>query len=336
MGQSLWLLPNAEPVGPWTRARLMLSEMPAGNLPLLVFRAQPDGATQTDLEKLGVGYFSLGKKGLNVLATWWKLKSLIRDHAIRRVHVWELKDLAICVLAANKSHSVTCEVSEGQQPPVLFKWWKKGLERVDGWFCRGSVPWVDLVKVRNVRGWVSGSIDDLSIRESANESRQVLLVADSPRAIREGLWAFDIFKHAWPDSRLVILASANVKEAAMNFSATLGLRAGIHYACDWSEVHANPNIFSVVVLGSGPWVGDVALRALARGIPVLAEENVAVGSLIQQGVPLQPVVSGDRAALAAALQKIAENGRESAGISRKFPRDLFAESDLPFYLKAAF
>lgn len=331
MGPRLWLFPDADPVGPWARGGVMLAHLPANRLPLLVFRAEPDAPIRSELDGLGVEYYSLGKKGLNPVATWWKLRSFLRKLQSPRVHVWDLEDLTVGVLAANDGCQVSCEVSEGRVPPRIFRWWKQGLNRVSHWYCQGRSPWVDPGKVKEVRGWVRVSSRETPAPRMAPSDLSVLLVADSPRAVREGLWAFDIFKHAWPGAGLKILASPSTQKTARKFSGTLGLGAGIQFLQRWSEAEAHSPVLAVVVLGSGPWTGDSALRALSWGVPVLAEESGPVRRAIAQGAPLHPVPGGDRAGLAAALQKLAVAQKEGGPRPFTFPSHLCATFDLPFY-----
>lgn len=331
MASPCWLLPHADPVGPWVRARSLLPHLPATRQPLMIFRAEPSSAVRSELDELGVRYFSLGKKGLNAVAAWWKSRALLQVHGVHWVHVWDLEDLPIAILALPSECRVSCEVAEGQVPPRIFYWWKKGLDRVQRWYCRGPVPWVDSQKVRGVSAWSGEAFTDRPKQADLVNEAHVLLVADSPRALREGLWAFDIFRHAWPAARMSVLASSSAREAAMGFARTLGLSSAIDSLDNWPKVATHCSFIAVAVLGSGPWAGDAALRAFSFGVPVLAEDHAALRGLIARGVPLEVVGQGDRAGLAAALQKINLGVKARPSGPGAIPRQFSPAFDLPFY-----
>jgi len=120
MSPPCWLLPHADPVGPWLRARSLVAHLPGNRLPLLIFRAEPSPAVRGELGDLGISYLSLGKKGLNALAAAWKLRALLRAYRAPRVHVWDLADLPIAVVAVPSDTRVFCEIAEGQVPPRFF------------------------------------------------------------------------------------------------------------------------------------------------------------------------------------------------------------------------
>lgn len=322
MSISVWLLPDDAPVGPWARAHLLLAKVKDRPLPTLIFRTAPDARTQEILRRLGVSSHGLGKKGLNRLASWWKLRTILRQYRARFLHVWELSDLAIAVPAAPEDCQVACEITEGQKPPAILDWVFGGPSRVSRWFCRGQVEGMDPVRVVRVNRWGFAPDNLLLTQNSVSvDMAPLLLVADSAQAVREGLWAFDIFKHAWPQAKLRVLASQPVQAAARDFARTLELGERVTFLYRWPDLETTDPVFAVVALGSGPWVCDAALRALSFGAPVLAERSKSILDAVAQGVPFIPVNPGDRAGLAAALQGLVtgprklsvEDGRKSGG-----------------------
>ena len=334
MSPPCWLLPHADPVGPWLRARSLVAHLPGNRLPLLIFRAEPSPAVRGELGDLGISYLSLGKKGLNALAAAWKLRALLRAYRAPRVHVWDLADLPIAVVAVPSDTRVCCEIAEGQVPPRFFYWWKKGLDRVHRWYRRGVVPWLDHQKALEVSAWAGEPPADRPKQTDGASEAHVLLVADSPRAVREGLWAYDIFRHAWPAARMSVLASSSTLETGRGFARTLGLASAIDSLDNWPKLDSKNPFCAVSVLGSGPWAGDAALRALSFGVPVLAEDHAAVRGSIARGAPLLAVGPGDRAGLAAALQKIQLGAMDSPPEPFIIPRHFSPETDLAVYTEA--
>lgn len=323
MSVSVWLLPDDAPVGPWARAQILLAEAKAHTLPTVIFRTEPDARTRGFFQGLGLGYQILGKKGLNPIATWWKLRASLRQLRARLLHVWDMADLTIALAAAPGDCQVACEITEGQKPPVLQEWWFGGVSGVSRWFCRGQVGGIDPARVVRVNRWAVGPENlDLKQQTTTVDKAPVVLLADSAQAAREGLWAFDIFKHAWPQANLRVLASQPVQIAARDFARTLKLGECLTFQDHWPNLSSAEPAFAVVALGSGPWVCDAALRALSWGAPVLAERSNAVLAANAQGSPFIPVLPGDRAGLAAALQALVTDPRkgplEGGSVSEKW------------------
>lgn|GEM_PF-1410971 len=311
MSASWWLFPDDNPVGPWLCAELLLDALGGCESPVACFRREASPETKLAIEKRGITCVSLGRSGANLLGVLWSLRGKLRERPVGRLHVWDTADLPLAVAAICPGIFLSCEVHEAQKCPRLFDWWPSGLERVNNWLCRGQIKWVRNAKETPVSGVVSFPRHLPQAFKSLEEgSLRILLIADSPRAIREGLWAFDIFRHAWLGARLEILSVGPNRDAAAAFGATLALGGSLGFSDRWPEFLPDDGPWAVVVLGHGPWIYDAALRALSLGAPVVVESSPSVAKAIVEGAPLVSIAGGDRAGLAAALQRlVTESGQ---------------------------
>lgn len=305
MSRGAWLLPNDDPLGPWLRVKPLLKGFSAQLRPLVLFRMEPSAKTREVLGKMEVDFCVLGRRGSNRVSCAWRLGKLLRSEKFGELIVWDVQELPYALLAAPRNLGVSCELERAQQKPGYLKW----LPVVRRWFRRGVVG-PDAPGEIPVPYLFPGTPEEATVRISSGggAKAKILLLADNRQTVRDGLWGFDIFRHAWPGSTLKVVGCPEVLEAARNFAKVLGLGDSVSYQGEWPRrEEMTDGFWMIVLLGTGPWQGDSCLRARTLGCPVLAQENETSSALHAKKIIEGVVRQGDRAGLAATLQATFQN-----------------------------
>jgi glycosyltransferase involved in cell wall biosynthesis len=134
---------------------------------------------------------------------------------------------------------------------------------------------------------------------------------DAAAGLRTAVWAFDILKYADPAVYYVLFGDGPERGRVSRFSQAVGF--------DDDRVRfagSKGYVAEVIGLSEVAWVThlrggvNIALEAMAAGVPVVAFHNRDLAGVIEDGVTGRLVPAGDRIRLAAATTDLLENPAE--------------------------
>jgi len=123
---------------------------------------------------------------------------------------------------------------------------------------------------------------------------------DAASGLKHAVWAFDVLKYAARDVYLVLVGDGPERGRTARFSRAIGF--------DDDRVRfagTRPDLPAVFGLAEVAWVthqrggANVALEAMAAGVPVVGFDTPAVASVVDDGATGRLVPPGDRVRLAA-------------------------------------
>ena len=309
--EPVWLLTTDEPGGQWSRASILLQGLVQsrhGLKPELFFLVPPRRTTVALLRSMGIRFQAIGRTGTNLMGVAWRLRQALIHTRAAVLHVWNPDNLFLTLAGIPESMQLWCEVGAWEAHPPWISWLGRCGRKVDRWFYRMSPGWQE-GHLQTQMPWMMPNSEILRLMQwSANiDCPRVLLVAGGENAARVGLWAFDIFRHAWPESRFTLSGSRQALLAGREFVNTLGLQmvCTIDEEGDWHQANQK-DISFVMVLGTEKGIADDALGWLHTGLPVVVENSAAIADIRKRGAPLQIVSRGDRSGLASALQEVTQ------------------------------
>jgi glycosyltransferase involved in cell wall biosynthesis len=147
--------------------------------------------------------------------------------------------------------------------------------------------------------------DPADLRRSLDipESGRLILAAgrfDNTAGLRHAIWAFDVLKFAIPDVYLVLAGDGPDRGRTARFSSALA--SGDHRV---RFAGTRPDLAALMGLAEVAWVThtrggtNIALEAMAAGVPVVALANPDIARVIEDGATGRMVPAGDRIRLAA-------------------------------------
>jgi glycosyltransferase involved in cell wall biosynthesis len=284
----------------------------------------PLGAAADWLKEAGVTVHALGRRRRFAFAAGWQLRRLVAELGVDLVHAWRRPAWRAAATLPRRSTGPALIVSQplrGGRPLPLDRWLLRRADRLvvenaaeaDALRATG----VSFDRVATIPLAVSGSpkphTSVTSDVELPGDARLVLCVGpiNPGHGFRDAVWAFDVLRYVYPDSRLVIVGDGPALVGVQRFVRAVGRAEGrIHF------LPARPDVAGLIGRATVVWVPSrtdcghqVALEALVSGRPVVATRQPGLAALIDNGRTGLHVPSGQPLAFVAATRRLLDDPR---------------------------
>lgn len=131
---------------------------------------------------------------------------------------------------------------------------------------------------------------------------------DPTAALRQAIWAFDVLRYAAPDIYLVLLGDGPDRDQTARLGKALGFDDDrVRFAGTRADVPAVLRLAEVVWITHVRGGANLALEAMAAGVPVVALANPDVAAVVTDDRTGRVVPPGDRVRLAAITQDLLDD-----------------------------
>jgi glycosyltransferase involved in cell wall biosynthesis len=322
MPKILLVLPTLDYSGAGTQAALLAEALSCDRYQLHVCALGDDGPVAERLAAR-VPVTWLGRFHCFNLAACWRWRGVLRRFQPNVIHTWGAIALRLAALSPGRRSfrliaSSPLPPREGRHEP----------DRVDRWllhrahvvvarasseaerFARFGVPRANIVIVppgvetceETLRRVSSSPVleppDPLC---NLPPARRITCVGAllPHKGFRDAIWAFDILHFLYPDLHLVLIGAGPDRQRLERFSRGVGPRENIHFAGKRGDIGALLKRSEIVWVPSLAETGvNVALEAMAQGVPVVASRLACLAEVVRDGETGLLFSPGDKVELA--------------------------------------
>lgn len=323
MHKIIHVIPGANHGGDCTQLRLLVGGLPRGCFDVRVCVLGRRGPVADALAAAGVNVTVLGWRRWFDVQPILSLRRSVREFAPDLIHAWgatalQAVNLALAGGQVRCPRVVNAPLSLGKRPaPFAERWSLRRADRVV--IARASLAddcrryGIDDRRLALIPcGVETPATADQAPPLAGLPAHAPVIACVGPftpdKGPRDAVWAYDILRYLYRDLQLLLIGAGPETEEMRRFVRIIGAEASVHWLGERTDVPRWLRLADVVWVPSRTPAGiNVALEALACGIPIVATRVPGLVEIIRDGENGFLVAAGDKPDMARQTRRLLED-----------------------------